>query len=143
MIENNTGGCPFPTCGGKAGVRIERGIVDFVSCTIRNNSASGYGGISMASQTDVSLTDTTVCGNSTSGQIIGDWSDNGGNAIADVCPPDCPGDLNGDGTVNGGDLGLLLAAWGGSGGDVDGDLNGDGVTDGGDLGLLLSYWGDC
>ena len=37
------------------------------------------------------------------------------------------------------DLGLLLAAWGGAGG----DLNGDGVTDGGDLGLLLSYWGDC
>ena len=59
--------------------------------------------------------------------------------IADVCPPDCPGDLNDDGAVNGGDLGLLLAAWGGPGG----DLNGDGVTDGGDLGLLLSYWGDC
>ena len=61
------------------------------------------------------------------------------NVIADVCPPDCPGDLNGDGAVNGGDLGLLLAAWGGPGG----DLNGDGVTDGGDLGLLLSYWGNC
>ncbi|MDE0890473.1 MAG: hypothetical protein OSA40_13590 [Phycisphaerales bacterium] len=60
-------------------------------------------------------------------------------AITDECPVDCPGDLNGDGAVNGGDLGLLLAAWGGAGG----DLNDDGVTDGGDLGLLLSYWGDC
>ncbi len=143
VIENNTGGCPFPGCGAKAGVRIERGIVDFVRCTIRNNSASGYGGISMASQTDVSLADTTVCGNSSPGQINGNWTDNGGNVIADVCAPDCPGDLDGDNAVNGGDLGLLLAAWGGSGGDVDGDLNGDGVTDGGDLGLLLSYWGDC
>ena len=53
--------------------------------------------------------------------------------------PDCPGDLNGDGLRNGGDLGMLLAYWGGA----DGDLNGDGTTNGGDLGLLLSYWGDC
>ena len=61
----------------------------------------------------------------------------GGGALME--PVDCLGDLNGDGDVNGGDLGLLLATWGGAGG----DLNGDGVTDGGDLGLLLSYWGDC
>ena len=26
--------------------------------------------------------------------------------------PDCVGDLNGDGEVRGGDLGLILAAWG-------------------------------
>jgi hypothetical protein len=46
------------------------------------------------------------------------------------------GDLNGDGVVDGGDLGLLLAAWGTAGG----DLNGDGTTDGADLGLLLANW---
>ena len=53
--------------------------------------------------------------------------------------PDCPGDFNGDGLRNGGDLGVLLAYWGGP----LGDLNGDGTTNGGDLGLLLSYWGQC
>ena len=48
-----------------------------------------------------------------------------------------PGDLNGDGVVNGADLGLLLAQWGGPG---SADFSGDGVVNGGDLGLLLSYW---
>ena len=47
-------------------------------------------------------------------------------------------DLNGDGVVDGADLGLLLGAWGGSG---PADLNGDGVVDGADLGLLLGVWG--
>ena len=52
----------------------------------------------------------------------------------------CPEDMNGDGTVNGADLGLLLAAWGTDGG----DFNGDGTTNGADLGLLLAAWGtDC
>jgi hypothetical protein len=48
-----------------------------------------------------------------------------------------PGDLNGDGSVDGADLGLLLSNWGGSG---IGDLTGDGLVDGADLGLLLSAW---
>ena len=30
-------------------------------------------------------------------------------------PPSCPGDLNGDGQINGADLGLLLGGWGGCG----------------------------
>jgi hypothetical protein len=54
---------------------------------------------------------------------------------APVVPP-APADLNGDGVVDGGDLGLLLAAWG----TPDADLNGDGTTDGADLGILLSEW---
>ncbi|MCA9283643.1 MAG: hypothetical protein KDA22_00400 [Phycisphaerales bacterium] len=49
-----------------------------------------------------------------------------------------PADLNGDGSIDGADLGLLLADWGVLGGDAD--LNGDGVVDGTDLGLLLSDW---
>ena len=48
-------------------------------------------------------------------------------------------DLNGDGKVDGADLGLLLGSWGSQGG--AGDLNQDGITDGGDLGLLLIAWG--
>jgi hypothetical protein len=48
-----------------------------------------------------------------------------------------PGDLNGDGAVNGFDLGLLLGGWGQPG---TADLNGDGTVDGFDLGLLLGAW---
>jgi hypothetical protein len=47
------------------------------------------------------------------------------------------GDLDGNGLVNGADLGLLLGAWGTSG---PGDLNGDGIVNGADLGLLLGAW---
>ncbi|MCA9286504.1 MAG: hypothetical protein KDA22_14870 [Phycisphaerales bacterium] len=47
------------------------------------------------------------------------------------------GDINGDGIVDGADLGLLLAGWGTSG---DTDLNNDGTTDGADLGILLGNW---
>ncbi len=49
-----------------------------------------------------------------------------------------PGDLNGDGLVDGADLGLLLAAWGSD--DADADLDGSGSVDGADLGILLSNW---
>jgi hypothetical protein len=47
-------------------------------------------------------------------------------------------DRNGDGVVDGADLGALLGVWG----TPDGDLTGDGRTDGADLGVLLSAWGD-
>jgi hypothetical protein len=47
------------------------------------------------------------------------------------------GDLDGNGLVNGADLGLLLGAWGTAG---PGDLNGDGIVNGADLGLLLGAW---
>lgn len=53
-------------------------------------------------------------------------------------PAPTPGDLDGDGVVNGADLGQLLAAWKSS--DAVADLNGDGVVDGADLGLLLGEW---
>lgn len=53
----------------------------------------------------------------------------------------CLGDLNGDGAVNGADLGDLLAAWGQEGGAPD--LDGSGQVGGADLGLLLGAWGAC
>ena len=48
-------------------------------------------------------------------------------------------DLNGDGIVDGGDLGLLIIDWGPNP-DSPADLNGDGLVDGGDLGLLIIAW---
>ncbi|MBL9140500.1 MAG: hypothetical protein JNK53_01420 [Phycisphaerae bacterium] len=53
--------------------------------------------------------------------------------------PAIVGDLNGDGSVDGADLGILLSEWGAAGGIAD--LNGDLFVDGGDLGILLTNWG--
>lgn len=52
----------------------------------------------------------------------------------------CTADLNGDGKVDGADLGLLLANWGRPG---KTDLNGDGTTDGADQAILMAQWGPC
>jgi murein tripeptide amidase MpaA len=49
-----------------------------------------------------------------------------------------PGDLNGDGAVDGLDLGILLSQWGGAG---SADSDGNGVVDAVDLGALLAHWG--
>ena len=51
-------------------------------------------------------------------------------------PEPISADLNGDGLVNGADLGLLMAAWGG----ISPDLDGSGSVDGGDVGILLAEW---
>ncbi|MFO0873647.1 MAG: hypothetical protein U0575_06700 [Phycisphaerales bacterium] len=50
------------------------------------------------------------------------------------------GDINGDGVVNGADLGLLVAAWGAAGPGIPSDLNCDGIVDGADLGIVLGAW---
>jgi DNA-binding beta-propeller fold protein YncE len=51
----------------------------------------------------------------------------------------CPPDLDRSGAVDGGDLSVLLGAWG----TPFADLDGDDRTDGYDLGILLSRWGPC
>jgi hypothetical protein len=45
--------------------------------------------------------------------------------------------LDGNGVVNGADLGILLGAWNQPG---PTDLSGDGTTNGADLGILLGNW---
>jgi len=57
-------------------------------------------------------------------------------AVAEAGSPD----LDGDGAVGSGDLGMLLAAWGPCGG-CAADLDGDGVVGSPDLGILLAAWG--
>lgn len=58
------------------------------------------------------------------------------------CSAPVIGDVNGDGKVDGADLGLLLAAWGVCGPCwlCPADLNEDCQVDGADLGTLLSAW---
>ncbi|MFO0839548.1 MAG: hypothetical protein U1D55_13615 [Phycisphaerae bacterium] len=54
-----------------------------------------------------------------------------------VISTSCPGDLNGDRTVDSSDLGILLSAWETT---SAGDLDGDGITSSSDLGILLAAW---
>jgi hypothetical protein len=51
--------------------------------------------------------------------------------------PPTSSDLDGDGSVGGADLAILLAAWGGGG---PADLDGDGSVGGADLAILLADW---
>jgi hypothetical protein len=55
-------------------------------------------------------------------------------------PPECIGDTDGNGAVDGADLGSLLGSWGQ---DSPFDYNGDGTTDGADMAVILGAWGPC
>ena len=58
----------------------------------------------------------------------------------DLCIPLCPGDLDGDSSVDVNDILLLLGAYGQ---DDSGDCDGDGDTDVNDVLYLINAWGDC
>ena len=56
-------------------------------------------------------------------------------------PPTPPSpDLDGNGTVDSADLGLLISAWNATGPNPA-DLNGDGIVGPADLGILIVAWG--
>lgn len=75
------------------------------------------------------------------------FESSGGATCYTGYPPEslCAADLTRDWTVDGADLGMLLAAWGACGppNGCPADLNDDGQVDGQDLGLLLARWGPC
>jgi len=68
----------------------------------------------------------------------GDSNDEDGDGVPDECQ--CPGDMDGSGTVGVDDLLIVIGQYGGPG---SGDLDGDGVVDADDLLLMLAAWGDC
>jgi len=69
-------------------------------------------------------------------QVLGEGR---GLVLGDTIVP-CAEDLNGDGIVDGNDLGTLLGQWGAAG---TADFDGTGQVDGADLGTLLGAWGAC
>ena len=72
--------------------------------------------------------------------LDGDSPDVNNNWVPDECEQ--IGDLDGDGCVDHGDLGILLADWGCTGEECPGDCDNDGDTDHADLGILLGHWGE-
>ncbi len=90
-----------------------------------------------------SIGNTVFCPGGMAEKIAGEWIDAGGNEFLDECPGEpTPGDLTGDGTVGGADLGILLSEWGPCDDcdDCPADLTGDCEVGGADLGVLLSNW---
>ena len=80
------------------------------------------------------------------GQILtGHLTDSNQNGVPDACEADaCPGDITGNGIVNGTDLAAILAAWGSDGqSKFDCDVDNSGVVDGSDLAFVLAGWGVC
>ena len=146
LIEGNAGSGPFGS-GGYGGVYCSSGTspeatVNLIGCTIRNNNG-GIGGIGVLLDWNVTLTDTVVCQNSTPEQIYGPWEDLGGNPLAEICPADCPGDVDGNGQVSVDDLLILLGEFGNDcSGGCDSDIDDNGEVDVNDLLDLLSYYGD-
>jgi len=61
-----------------------------------------------------------------------------------VTPIDCTGDINADGIVDSGDLGVLISVWNTSTkSNPEADINGDGIVNAADIGLLIGAWGLC
>ena len=111
------------------------------NCIFTNNSAGDGGGMYHYSS-NATLIDTVVCGNTPS-QIYGDWTDNGGNTITEICPMDCISDIDVDGNVDIQDLLILIAGWGTCTDNCSGDVNDDGEVNVNDLLILISAWGEC
>ena len=59
--------------------------------------------------------------------------------------PPCPGDISGNGAIDGVDITVLLGVWGtdGTGGEFDADITNDGIVNGADLTVVLGGWGAC
>jgi hypothetical protein len=104
-----------------------------------NTTIVGAGGVRHdGRQSSLVLAGATVVCPNTVRNIDGPFLLEGG---ATVC--DCLTDMTGDGSVNGGDLGVVLNAWGLADAQGTGDVNHDGVVDGADLALVLGSWGPC
>ncbi|MCH2161870.1 MAG: right-handed parallel beta-helix repeat-containing protein [Phycisphaerales bacterium] len=136
---------------GEAGIHIE-------DCRFESNSTGGLAsGIKHAYACRTTVKDSIFCSDDpTSMHIRTSYTELGGNCFTDDCADDdgdgvpdscvftqsCREDANGDGYVDGADLGLLIASWG-SATPCSVDINGDGQVNGADLGLLVARWGAC
>jgi hypothetical protein len=132
--------------------------IETCGTTAFNSRVAVYAGVACPSSgaTPLGCDDTTVGCDAGGGRVtlqttlgsnyiirVGSAVAGGGGigVLTITCEQFCPTDLDGNGAVDGGDLGVLLSAWGSSGSTAD--LDGDGFVDGADLGVLLGTWGPC
>ncbi|MFO0874916.1 MAG: FG-GAP-like repeat-containing protein [Phycisphaerales bacterium] len=79
--------------------------------------------------------------------FVGSFNEGGGGngyvSVIQSVPILCPADTDGNGVVDGNDLGAILSNYGPAPDGSFYDINKDGVVDGVDLSILLSSWGPC
>jgi len=143
LIEDNFGSYPLYGVGA---MYLYSGHTTITNCSVKNNYGGGIGGVGILADATATIAGTTVCGNvgykGNTTQISGDYTDLGGNTIAEVCLADCPADINGDGTVNVSDLLSLIAAWGPCDSCIE-DIDGSGEVNVSDLLTVIGAWGPC
>lgn len=127
------------------GVNISYSSPTLANCVVSGNTATSYGGGLFLLWASPTVANCVFCGNTapTSPQVYGSTGTWTNTCIADSCDDCAPvanPDFNGDGLVDGADLGLVLGAWGMTD-PPTGDATGDGVVDGADLSAVLSAWG--
>lgn len=113
-VENSSSAScnPARCCGDGGGVwlvppaRIEGCVI---SDNIKAGCGDSAGGVRFEGS-GVSVSSSKICSNAPV-NLSGAYINEGGVTVANTCPP-CTGDLNGDGVVNGADLGILLSVWG-------------------------------
>ncbi|MCE2883871.1 MAG: hypothetical protein LW806_03085 [Planctomycetaceae bacterium] len=106
---------------------------EWSDCVRTLGSTCAYGGCVLVTDVDAEQLALPWNGPGT------DCSDANGDGFADLCPPAATADINGDGSVNAADLGILLAAWGEF--YPAADLDYDGEVGASDLSILLAQWG--
>ena len=126
---------------GAGGAILNQGSSEstLTDCRISGNSAATGGGIMNDGDSFAVLGTTIACDNLPE-QIMGAWNDEGGNWVGADCPPPPSADLDGNGSVDGADLTMLLAEWNCSGPTCAADLDRDGRVGGADLTILLAEW---
>ncbi len=136
-FQGNVAGADGKPIGYGGAVAVVDGKGAFDSCTISGNVAQDLGGgiYIDPSLGELLLENTTICSN-VPDQLVGSYTDLGGNVICG-----CLGDLEGDGLIGPTDLAALLGAWGPC--SCPADLNGDGEVGAADLAILLGAWGGC
>lgn len=128
-VVGTTGGIPI----GRSAIIWKNGVAQNLKAYIESQGGS------IAPYTSLG----TAMAITPDGRTIVGWGAGAGQPAGWIVrfPAPCPADLNGDGVVNGADLGIMLGAWGTAGGAAD--VDGSGTVDGADLGTLLGNWGDC
>ena len=135
--------CDFiENSAGSEGGAVNNFSVDpeITMCLFTENTAPDGSALHSWNGSVPKLFGTYICGNGIP-QVSGPFEDLGKNRISQSCLVFCPGDLNGDGNVDGTDLTQLLGDWGVSG--TKADLDENGTVDGGDLVILLGNWNAC
>jgi hypothetical protein len=145
VIEDNYGAYPVFAVGG---ISLYHGHTTITNCTVKNNIGGGIGGVGILADATATMADTTVCGNvgykGNTTQISGDYTDNGGNTVADECPVDCPGDIDGDQDVDIDDFSEFLVQFGQTGAGLSADIDGDQDVDIDDFSsFLVNFGNDC